>query len=125
MDTTPRRPHAEPRCTQRRRIEAEPAIPSRPAEPCPLTRDTGPPDQPRALEARRATCRRRPEPGCRPHPRVLRIDAVRLHPHHLVRVLDRLRGREIPLRSAHDDRLATSDLTLVNRFFHPLPSSSP
>jgi len=28
---------------------------------------------------------------------VLRVDGVRLHPRHLVRMLDRLRGREIPV----------------------------
>jgi hypothetical protein len=53
------------------------------------------------------TCR---EPHRRRHQPVRRLNAVRLPPHPLVRILDHLRRRGLPLRAAHYDRLARSHL---------------
>ena len=46
---------------------------------------------------------------------------VRLHPHPLVRLLDRVRRRELPVRPADDDRLARGDLPLDLRDDQPEP----
>jgi hypothetical protein len=53
-----------------------------------------------------------PKRNRRPDHRVRRLDVVHLHPHPLVRVLDRVRRRELPVRPADDDRLARGDLPL-------------
>jgi hypothetical protein len=39
-----------------------------------------------------------------------RVNVVRLPPHHLVRLMDRLAGRALPVRPADDDRVAGGDL---------------
>ena len=48
------------------------------------------------------------EPGRRSNHAIRRLNAVRLHPHHLVCRLDRLPGRALPVRTAHHDRVARS-----------------
>src|SRR6476620_2109703 len=58
----------------------------------------------------RAARAERAEPHRRQDHAVRRLDAVRLRPHPVVRRLDRLPGREVPVRPADDDRLARGDL---------------
>jgi hypothetical protein len=50
---------------------------------------------------------------------VRRIDGVRLHPRHLVRLLDRRRRREVPIRPPDDDRLTRGDLPFELRDDQP------
>src|SRR6059058_5861617 len=49
------------------------------------------------------------EPHRRRDHAVRRLDVVRLREHSLVRAVDRPAGRALPLRAAHDDRVARSD----------------
>src|SRR5262245_33746014 len=79
------------------------------------------PDRPGAARAREEEGRSRPEPGRRQDHGLLGLDAVRLHPPHLVRLLDRLRGRGLPVRAPDDDRLAGGDLPLDLRLDQPEP----
>src|SRR5678810_459033 len=65
-----------------------------------------------ACRAREAASRERAEPDRGSDHGIRRIDVVRLHPYCLVRLLDRARCREVPLRPPDDDRLARGDLPL-------------
>ena len=78
-------------------------------------------DRSRAAEARTGACRGATKPDRRQDHHVRGFDAVRLCPHHLVRLLDRLRSRELPLRPADDDRLARGDLPFDLRDDQPEP----
>src|SRR6266480_1925661 len=77
--------------------------------------------QPRAAQAREGAGRGRAEPGRGPDHDVRGLDDVRVHPHPVVRLLDRVRRREVPLRPADDDRLARGDLPLDLRNDQPEP----
>src|SRR4051794_2890 len=77
--------------------------------------------QPGAARAHREARARRSEPH-RGHDYALRrVDDVRLPARHLVRLLDRVRRRELPVRPADDDRLARGDLPLDVRDDQPEP----
>src|SRR4029450_6490682 len=56
-----------------------------------------------------------------PYPLLLAPDGVRVHPHRLVQLLDRIRRREVPVRPPDDDRLARGDLPLDLRDDQPEP----
>src|SRR5439155_991487 len=52
------------------------------------------------------------EPHRRRRDQVRRLDGVRLRAHRVVQPVDRLPGREVPVRAPHDDRVARGDLPL-------------
>src|SRR6266511_1028816 len=64
---------------------------------------------------------KRPEPSGRFDHKVRRIDVVRLSPHRLVLDLDRPAGRAVPVRVAHDDRVARGHLLVDLRDDQPEP----
>src|SRR6266511_1155465 len=64
---------------------------------------------------------KRPEPSGRFDNKVRRIDVVRLSPHRLVLDLDRPAGRAVPVRVAHDDRVARGHLLVDLRDDQPEP----
>src|SRR3954452_11321676 len=66
--------------------------------------------QPGARPSRRGARGADAEPDSRSDHALLRLDGFRLPPRDLVRELDRLRRREIPVRPADDDRVARGDL---------------
>src|SRR4051794_14996073 len=100
----------------RRREDSAPDSPQmdRPAE---ATRA----DQPGARPSRRGARGGDAEPDRRRDHALLRLDGVRLPPRDLVRELDRLRRREVPLRPADDDRVARGDLPVDVRDDQPEP----
>src|SRR4029079_11008856 len=79
------------------------------------------PAEPGAVRAGKEASRERPEPDRRPDHGLRRLDDVRLPAHPLVRRLDRLQGRALPVRPADDDRLAGGDLPLDVRDDQPEP----
>ena len=81
----------------------------------------GPPQHPALIAHERPARREHPEPRGRPHHDVRGIDGVRLHPHVVVRGVDRLPRREVPVRIAHDDRVARGDLPVDVRDDQPEP----
>ena len=60
-------------------------------------------------------------PHSRPHNRVRRLDEVRVPPHALVRCVDPLRRRGLPVRSLDDDRVPRGDLPVNLRDDQPEP----
>src|SRR4051794_17745870 len=80
--------------------------------PSPTRRTRLPRAEPRAPRARSEASRERAEPNRGSDHGLRRVDVVRLHPHHLVQLLDRARRREVPLRALDDDRVARGDLPL-------------
>src|ERR1700751_3102606 len=77
--------------------------------------------EPGADRACEAASSQRRESHRRSHHGVQRLDAIRLSPHHLVCILDRVRSRVLSVRAADDDRLAGGDLPLDLRDDQPEP----
>src|SRR6266498_5203956 len=75
--------------------------------------------EPRARRARKKASGERPEPDRGPDDGIRRIDVVRLHPRSLVRRLDRIRRREVPVWPPNNDRLSRGNLPLDLRDDQP------